>query len=95
MHVCSPDRPSEKIASFKEDLTQVLTQWQFEIKWKIKIIAHEDVAKVIVRVSQIFDLVVLRSVRRRTAGGLAVSDVTTKALEKLTCSLVLFGEPHS
>ena len=95
LHVCSPDRPSEKIASFKQELTQVMLQSQFDIKWKIKIIAHEDVAKVIVRVSQIFDLVILRSVRRRTAGGLAVSDVTTKALEKLTCSLVLFGEPHS
>ena len=95
LHVCSPDRPPEKITSFKEALTQVMTQSQLAIKWKTKIIAHEDVAKVIVRVSHVFDLVILRSVRRRTAGGLAVSDVTTKALEKLTCSLVLFGEPHS
>ncbi|NES77290.1 MULTISPECIES: hypothetical protein [unclassified Okeania] len=42
-----------------------------------------------------FDLVILRSMRRRTAGGLAVSDVTNEVLKELNCSLVLFGEPHS
>ena len=42
-----------------------------------------------------YDLVVLRSVRRRTAGGLAVSDVTHRAIKDLQCSVVLFGEPIS
>jgi hypothetical protein len=39
--------------------------------------------------------VILRSMRRRTAGGLAVSDVTHQVIDGLSCSLVLFGEPHS
>jgi len=38
---------------------------------------------------------VLRSMRRRTAGGLSVSDVTHQVIDEATCSLVLFGEPHT
>ena len=40
-------------------------------------------------------LVVLRSMRRRTVAGLSVSDVTTKVLSEITCSVVIFGEPYS
>ncbi|WP_269544689.1 hypothetical protein [Dactylococcopsis salina] len=36
-----------------------------------------------------------RSLWRPTAGGLTVSDVTTEVINSLTCSLILFGEPHS
>ena len=57
--------------------------------------AHDDVAGVIVRASYAFDLVVIRDRRQRTAGGLAVSDVMSGVIQELTCSLVLFGDPHS
>ncbi|MEY3300171.1 MAG: hypothetical protein RLZZ597_3431, partial [Cyanobacteriota bacterium] len=33
--------------------------------------------------------------RRRTVGGLSVSDVTHQVMDEATCSLMLFGEPHS
>ena len=66
-----------------------------EFKYQIKMIIHDDPAQVIIRASHQFDLLILRSFRRRTVGGLAVSDITTEVLKKLSCSLVLFGQPHS
>lgn len=95
LHVCDRASSPEQITVFKNELTQVIDQRGLPVKCKIKIIAHDDVAKVILRASSAFDLLILRSFRRRTAGGLGVSDLTTELLKKLTCSLVLFGEPHS
>ncbi|MEA5535573.1 cation:proton antiporter [Crocosphaera sp. XPORK-15E] len=95
LNICDRKTSPQQITDFKQELFQIIAQSPFAVKTKIKIITHEDAPKVIIRTSQNFDLVVLRSFRRRTAGGLAVSDVTTELLKKLTCSLVLFGEPHS
>ncbi len=61
----------------------------------IQVLVHDNVSDALLKASQSFDLVVLRSMRRRTAGGLAVSDVTTEMIKSLTCSFILFGEPHS
>ncbi|MEA5509632.1 cation:proton antiporter [Crocosphaera sp. UHCC 0190] len=95
LHICDRQTSPQQITDFKEELSQIIAESPFSVKTKIKIVTHEDAPKVIIRAAQNFDLVVLRSFRRRTAGGLAVSDVTTEVLKKLTCSLVLFGEPHS
>ncbi len=40
-------------------------------------------------------MIISRSVRRCTAGGFAVSDVTNKVVAEVNCSVVLFGEPNS
>jgi Kef-type K+ transport system membrane component KefB/nucleotide-binding universal stress UspA family protein len=95
LHVCDPRMSKEQIQAFEQEIEQVLQQGGAEIRYRIKTIAHERTAEVIVRAARSFDLVVLRSLRRRTAGGLAVSDVTTEVINSLTCSLILFGEPHS
>jgi Kef-type K+ transport system membrane component KefB/nucleotide-binding universal stress UspA family protein len=95
LHVCGPGTPPEQIASFEAHLTLVSQQAGPQVKTEIRTIVRENVAEAIVKVSQAFDLAILRSMRRRTAGGLAVSDVTTEVIKKLRCSLVLFGEPHS
>ncbi|KKJ01001.1 cation:proton antiporter domain-containing protein [Prochlorothrix hollandica] len=57
-------------------------------------ITGEEVASIILNQAQQFDLVVLRSVRRRTAGGFAVSTVTNQVMDNFGGSIVLFGEPH-
>jgi len=95
LHVCDPRTSKEQIQAFEQEIEQVLQQGGAEIRYRIKTIAHERTAEVIVRAARSFDLVVLRSMRRRTAGGLAVSDITTEVINSLTCSLILFGEPHS
>ncbi|NBD32937.1 MAG: universal stress protein [Cyanobacteria bacterium] len=95
LHICDPRTSKEQIAAFEQEIEQVLQQGGAEINYRIKTIAYDRTAEVIIRAARSFDLVVLRSLRRRTAGGLAVSDVTTEVVNSLTCSLILFGEPHS
>jgi nucleotide-binding universal stress UspA family protein len=95
LHVCDPRTTKDQIAEFEAEIEQVLQQGGAEINYRIKTIAYDRAGEVIVRAARSFDLVVLRSLRRRTAGGLAVSDVTTEVINSLTCSLILFGEPHS
>ena len=95
LHICDRQTSPKQITEFKETLSNLMVESGSSYRCKVKVIVHEDPPKVIIRASHAFDLVILRSFRRRTAGGLAVSDVTTEVLKKLTCSLVLFGEPHS
>ncbi len=95
LHVCDRQTSPEKIKAFETDLAAILAQSSPQVPTKIKTIAHDNVAKVILRAAQSFDMVVLRSLRRRTAGGLAVSNATSEVIKRLTCSIVLFGEPHS
>lgn len=95
LHVCDRRTPPEQIAQFESQISNILSKVAPSLESTIKTIAHDDVARVILKAAQSFDMVILRSVRRRTAGGLAVSDVTTQVVKELTCSMVLFGEPHS
>ncbi|MEM6519335.1 MAG: cation:proton antiporter, partial [Cyanobacteria bacterium P01_C01_bin.70] len=77
-----------------QELKQVMKTGP-SVQHSIKCIRHDDPAAVIIKAARHVDLVILRSMRRRTSGGLAVSDVTHQVLEGLTGSVVLFGEPHT
>ncbi|NER37840.1 MAG: universal stress protein [Oscillatoria sp. SIO1A7] len=94
LHVCDRHTPEEQVEQFQSDLSKIIELGP-KVTSQIKTIPHEDPARIIIQAAQSFDLVVLRSIRYRTSGGLAVSHVTTSCVEELTCSLVLFGEPHS
>jgi len=76
-------------------LSSFLTQSKSRKEVGIQTIRQDDVAKVIIDRASSYDMLILRSFRRRTAGGLAVSDVTSKVLSSVSCSMVLFGEPNS
>lgn len=39
-----------------------------------------------------FDLVILHSYRRRTVVGINVSNLTTELIQRLNCSVIIFGE---
>lgn len=95
IHVCDRRTPTTQITKFRNDLEAVVAHDRLERVERIKTIAHDSVSQTLLRLASSFDLVILRSMRRRTAGGLMVSDVTTKLIRELPCSLVLFGEPHS
>ncbi|MGB3655860.1 MAG: cation:proton antiporter [Rivularia sp. (in: cyanobacteria)] len=95
LHV-RPRKTSEKeIVLFESELSSYLSNSKSRKEVVIQTIRHDDVAKVIINQAKSYDMVILRSMRRRTAGGLAVSDVTNKLLSSINCSMVLFGEPHS
>lgn len=94
LHVCPRRTPREQVNDFESQLQEIVSKSGFEVQTSIKTIRDDDIAKAIVRESASVDLVILRSIRRRTAGGLAVSNVTMDAIQDLNCSLLLFGLPH-
>jgi Kef-type K+ transport system membrane component KefB len=95
LHICARRTPVEQIHRFESDLARLVKRDNPSVKITITTIPDDDVVKVIMKAAQSVDMVILRSIRRRTAGGLTVSNVTTKVIEELKCSLILFGEPHS
>ncbi|MEM9486397.1 MAG: cation:proton antiporter [Cyanobacteria bacterium P01_F01_bin.116] len=94
VHVYDRRTPKENMVKFKKDLEAIVDHDGLQSVERIKTIAHDNVTQALLRLGESFDLVILRSMRRRTAGGLMVSDVTTKLIRELSCSMVLFGEPH-
>jgi Kef-type K+ transport system membrane component KefB len=94
LHVSDRMHSAQDLERFEEQLHGVMAEGD-SVDYAIKCIRHDDPAAVILSTARQMDLVILRSMRRRTAGGLAVSDVTHRVIDALTCSVVLFGEPHS
>ncbi|NDJ21163.1 universal stress protein [Nostoc sp. B(2019)] len=95
LHVCDRKIPQTLVEKFASQWTDIAAKSQLQVSTNIHAIRGDDVARVIIQEAKAFDLVVLRSVRYRTAGGLAVSQVTTQVIKELKCSIVLLGEPNS
>ncbi|MDB9447314.1 cation:proton antiporter domain-containing protein [Anabaena sp. CS-542/02] len=94
LHVSNSKTPTNLVEEFTTQLTEIVSKSHLKVNTHIRTIVDDDVAQTIVREAQGFDLAVLRSVRYRTTGGLAVSQVTTQVIEELTGSIVLLGEAH-
>ncbi|MGC9506141.1 cation:proton antiporter [Baaleninema sp.] len=94
LHVCDRRTTPEKIEAFESSLWAVFSETEVDVKADMKSIVHDDIAQAILEAARSTEMVVLCSRRRRTAGGLAVSDVAEQLLKQITCSMVLFGEPH-
>lgn len=92
LHVCDRHATQTEIKQFQDKLDRFIAQSAATVAITAQVICHDNIAKAILHQAQAYDLVLLRSVRRRTVGGLAVSDVTTEVLSKLDCSLILFGD---
>ncbi len=95
LHICDRRTPPEQVIIFESQLTEIISSSNWKIQTNIQTIPSEDVAKTIIQQAQGFDLVILRFVRYRTAGGLGVSEITTQVIQELNCSFVMVGEPHS
>jgi nucleotide-binding universal stress UspA family protein len=95
LHVYNRKTPPTRVENFVSQLSDITSKGQLQVNTNIQTIRGDDIARTIIREAQAFDLAVLRSVRYRTAGGLAVSEVTTQLIRELKCSIVLLGEPHS
>ncbi len=94
LHICPALTSSEQIATMERELTAIVHAEGSQMDSNILVRSTNDVVGTILDVAQGFDLVVLRSQRRRTAGGLAVSSVTHEVMQNLRCSVVMFGEPQ-
>ena len=94
LNVCDRHTSDTKIAWTTSQMNLLATKWIPEIQAQIKVVANDDVVKAVLHEAQLSDLVVLRSERQRTAGGLAMSNITTEIVQQLNCSFVLLGEPQ-
>lgn len=94
LHVCDRRTSTAKIAWNRSQLQLLVSKLVPESNVEIEITPHDNVVKAIAQAVQPSDLVILRSKRQRTAGGLAISDVTSQLVQQLTCSVVMLGEPQ-
>ncbi|MEN9223500.1 MAG: cation:proton antiporter, partial [Thermostichus sp. BF3_bins_97] len=96
VHVC-PTGTSETDRHWLESQLNLLAEQPRPgsgLGLQVKVLVSDDIVKTLLKEAEIFDLVVLPSFRRRNrSGGLSFSDVTTQVLERLTCSLIMLGEP--
>jgi nucleotide-binding universal stress UspA family protein len=95
LHVSNRKTPQTLVDKFVSQLSAIADQSKLQVNTNIQTIRGDYIARVIIQQAQAFDLVVLRSVRYRTAGGLSVSQVTTQVIKELKGSIVLLGEPNS
>ncbi len=96
LHIYDRKVDREEINLFQNALQGAIAPITHNVNVTIKTLRYQNPAEAIIHTADKYDydLVVLRSVRRRTAGGLAVSDVTTETIKKIRRSVILFGEPH-
>jgi len=79
-----------------DQLTTIQTQFfPDDPNVDIQVQSSERIYMGILREARSYDLVILRSQRHRIgADGLTTSDETTPLLERLSCSIILLGDPH-
>ncbi|KST67480.1 cation:proton antiporter [Mastigocoleus testarum] len=94
LHVCLRGTPEGQVALFEAELASYLQNNPSNVEPVIKIIRNDDVVGTVSKKALSYDMVILSSIRRRTAGGLTVSNLTTEILNELDSSVVLFGEPN-
>lgn len=95
LHVYHPRTPAPQIAHFEAQLSRWVGSHRAELNTEIELVPAVAIAPVINRFSKSHDLVILRSTRRQTAGGLLVaSDITTRLLKDLGCSVMMVSNPQ-
>ncbi|NJN59749.1 MAG: universal stress protein [Leptolyngbyaceae cyanobacterium SL_5_9] len=95
LHVCDRHASPNRVSWMESQLKLLLAKCSPNSNSEVHIVPNDDVASAILQEAQSYDLVVLRSLRRRVSvGELAISDVTTQVVKQLTCSLVMLGEPQ-
>ena len=93
LHVCDRYTSVAELKALETNL-QLAAATKPLLDVAVKIIRHDNTTEAILAQAQNHDLVILRSTRLRTAGGLAVSDVSDRLVKQLDSSFILFGEPH-
>ncbi len=95
LHICDRRSSPSKIAWMNSQLSLMVSKLSLEGLVEIKIIPHDNIASAIVAAAKEYDLVVLRSLQKRTNTGiLALSDVNTQLVTTITGSIVMLGEPQ-
>jgi Kef-type K+ transport system membrane component KefB/nucleotide-binding universal stress UspA family protein len=95
LHIAKQRSTPDQISSLKSHLADLATQAAVAEVPAIRLVNGRDVMSVIAQEAQSYDLVVMRSRRRRiNSSELAISDLATQIIDRLPCSIVLLGEPN-
>nr|WP_290224740.1 cation:proton antiporter [Trichocoleus desertorum] len=94
-HVSNPQSSTAQSTKFSTRLSEVATSHSLKVGTITQTVQSSDIVGAVLEAAEAVDLVMLHTVRYRTAGGLAVSEVTTKIVQSLNCSLILLGEPQT
>jgi Kef-type K+ transport system membrane component KefB len=82
----------EQVEQFKVRLLELTAREQSTLAIEVKTLMDDNIAAAILRETQFCDLIILHTIRHRTAAGLEVSNITSRVVKEATCSFVLFGE---
>lgn len=93
LHVSDRQTPLTEVNTLETKLQQI-AKASHPLDIAVEIVRHDRITDTILDRAKNHDLVVLRSTRLRTAGGLAVSDISDRLVRQLNSSFILFGEPH-
>ena len=96
LHICPASTPESDRQWLESQLLSLAQQsgLNLSLPLQVQVLASNDVVKTLLQVAQGADLVVLPFLRRRNrSGSLSFSDTTSRILERLTCSLIMLGEP--
>ncbi|MBE9047183.1 cation:proton antiporter [Pleurocapsales cyanobacterium LEGE 10410] len=93
LHISDRQTPSAEVKALETQLLNITNKIE-SVDIAVRIMRHDNATEAILTQAQNYDLVILRSTRLRTAGGLAVSDVSDRLVRQLNSSFILFGEPH-
>jgi nucleotide-binding universal stress UspA family protein len=95
LNICEPNLSEKRIAWRRSQFQLLADNWLPDCEVEIQILPHRDPVAAVVQESSNYNLVILRSLRRRTvAGGITISDVAEQLIQKLNCSVMILGEPH-
>ena len=94
LHVSGGKTPQTEVEALENKIQEFLAQIKIKVDVVVRIIRNNNTAETILAQAKSHDLVILRSVRLRTAGGLAVSNISDRLIRQLDTSCILFGEPH-
>lgn len=97
LHVASPRTSAQRMSWIKSGLQNLATRANVSITPTVEIVSADDVAGTIARRSQSFDLVILRTPRRRQGGfgELSLGSMTVPIVQQVQCSVVMLSEPQS
>ncbi|HEY9661761.1 MAG TPA: universal stress protein, partial [Allocoleopsis sp.] len=95
LHVYDRFTSQQRLNWVKSRLDELTSRYLVHVKPTIQTVMSDQVANTIVETSKNYDLIVLRTLRRRiNLGELAISDITNEVARQVQCSIVTLGEPH-
>lgn len=94
LHICDRRSSAEYMDWVKSQLEMLVSKNMLNVNSQISIVQSDNIADAIVAAAESFDLVVMRTIRRRVHLDLAIDDVTNAVVRRVKCSVVTLGEPH-